>query len=472
MSAPILFLWFSKPLTLAPRLSTLCPMPDSFYTFAAIATAIFIEAMPFLAIGALLSAAMEVLVPADRMMRWIPKNRLAGIALGVGAGFVLPTCECGVVPVVRRLIRKGVPPHVAVAYMLAAPIVNPVVLASTWFAFQGDISMVGGRVLVAIITAGCIGLLASRMGSVLRETNKTNNCACDHDHASPHNRFVAILCHAAQEFIDMGKYLILGAIAAGFFKTFLPQSVLTVFTGSIVLQILGMMLLAILLSVCSEADAFVAASFQSFASAAQLAFITLGPMIDLKLIGMVILGQPFTRTSASSSLMAPPIPDALGIDADKYPLHELRDLYQAAQEGEILKERAFSALGTFQYIPLPDGRTQAAFMRSYMACCAADALAIGFQLTDNLETEFKAGDWVVVSGTLTQLSPPQPIPSFRLGTATFANVQMDYSLSPKAIVDYTTTLPSVTELLDTESTAVFTAALQATDHWETDLLPY
>jgi len=85
-------------------------MPESFYTFAAIVTAIFLEAMPFLALGALLSATIEIFVPTERLMRCLPRGIVAGIALGVAGGLVLPTCECGVVPVVRRLIRKGVPP--------------------------------------------------------------------------------------------------------------------------------------------------------------------------------------------------------------------------------------------------------------------------------------------------------------------------------------------------------------------------
>lgn len=272
-------------------------MPESLYTFAAIVTAIFIEAMPFLAIGALLSAAIEVFVPTERLMRCIPRGIVAGIGLGVAAGVVIPTCECGVVPVVRRLMRKGVPPHVAVAYMLAAPIVNPVVLASTWFAFQGNLAMLGGRVAIAVITAGTLGWVAHRMGTILRTGEAPSSHASEVSSDCGHEGHVhvtdglaqklrAVLRHGGQEFVDMGKFLILGAIAAGLFKTFLPQAVLTAFTGSPMLQILGMMLLAVLLSVCSEADAFVAASFQSFSPASQLAFVTLGPMIDLKLIGM------------------------------------------------------------------------------------------------------------------------------------------------------------------------------------------
>jgi uncharacterized membrane protein YraQ (UPF0718 family) len=283
-------------------------MYDSFRIFSAIVTAIFLEAMPFLAVGALLSAVIEVLVPSERLTRCIPKGRMGGIALGIGAGMILPTCECGVVPVVRRLMRKGVPAHVAIPYMLSAPIVNPVVLISTWFAFPGKPSMVLARVLVAAAVATVAGLVAGRMKVVLSagvlDDPDGGCCDDDHHHHEPRQEagrrsfgsvLLEILRQGCSEFLDMGKFLILGAIAAGIFKTFLPQELILVFAENIFLQILGMMILAFLLSVCSEADAFVAASFQIFSPASQLAFITIGPMIDLKLIGMyaVSFRRPF-----------------------------------------------------------------------------------------------------------------------------------------------------------------------------------
>jgi len=262
----------------------------TFEIFSAIAAAIFLEAMPFLAIGALLSAVIEVFVSTERLLRWIPKNAAGGIALGIGAGFVLPTCECGVVPVARRLMFKGVPPFIAIAYMLAAPIVNPVVLASTYFAFRGSLNMVLARIAMAAVVAAAIGLYTRRFTEVLANPKERNAGKTDHPHdhsaLSFPGKVRAVLIHAAQEFMDMGKFLILGAIAAASFKTLLPQDIMSLFSANLLLSIGGMMLLAILLSVCSEADAFVAASFLTFPAGAHLAFVGIGPMVDLKLIGM------------------------------------------------------------------------------------------------------------------------------------------------------------------------------------------
>jgi uncharacterized membrane protein YraQ (UPF0718 family) len=261
---------------------------EQFRIFSSIAAAIFIEAMPFLAVGALLSGAIEVLVPADRLMKRIPGGLLPGIAMGIAAGFVIPTCECGVVPVVRRLTRKGVPLHIAISYMLAAPILNPVVLVSTWVAFRGSFMMVLSRAAVAIIVAATVGVLVRRMseGSIAPDENSHHGHDHDHGGSSGSGKIMEILRHAGHDFLDMGKYLILGALAAAIFKTFLPQSVFDTLSGSLILSVFGMMLLAFLLSVCSEADAFVAASFAGLPAASHLAFITYGPMLDLKLIGM------------------------------------------------------------------------------------------------------------------------------------------------------------------------------------------
>ncbi len=272
-------------------------LPESFSIFSAITTAIFIEAMPFLAMGALLSAIIEIFVSQDRLIRFLPKGKAGSVLVGVAGGLILPTCECGVVPIVRRLIQKGVPIPTAVAFMLSAPVINPIVIASTSVAFQGDLGLILGRIFMVALVAIIIGLIAGRMGNIMLNPDDTDHhhhghsFGMDHEHLhhgsiSGPGKIVEVLRHASYEFIDMGKYLILGAVAAGLIKTYLPQSFLTVFNASPIMEIIGMMSLAILLSVCSEADAFVAASFVTFSAASRLSFVVVGPMIDLKLIGM------------------------------------------------------------------------------------------------------------------------------------------------------------------------------------------
>lgn len=286
------------------------------YIFATVVTAIFLEAAPFLLLGALVASLLEVYFPADLISKFMPKGRFSGLLFGLGAGMILPTCECGVVPVMRRLLLKGVPSHVAITYMLAAPVINPIVLLSTYVAFRGNIWMVLARVGLVSLTAGCMGLLLSgaHPSTVLRqeEANRISpaqdngSCDCGLDHRGKgRSRLAGLLGHTAWEFLDMGKYLILGCFAAGLIKTFMSDTSLTVFEDNLLLAVGGMMLLAIIVSVCSEADAFVAASFWSFPKAAQLSFITIGPMVDLKLI--VMYAFVFRRRSLLALVIIPTV---------------------------------------------------------------------------------------------------------------------------------------------------------------------
>jgi uncharacterized membrane protein YraQ (UPF0718 family) len=265
------------------------------YIFATTATAIFLEAAPFLLLGALASSLIEVYFPGDGIGKWVPKGLPAGVAFGLGGGLLIPTCECGVVPIVRRFLIKGVPPHVAITFMLAAPVINPLVLVSTYVAFRGNIWMVLGRVALVAVPAACMGLALSRSHPhPLLQQQQPDHTVDEHSdchfqvvHQSQKgSRLIAVLAHTASEFLEMGKYLILGCFAAGFLKTFLSDNILTVFETNTFLAVGAMMLLAMVLSVCSEADSFVAASLRSFPAAAQLSFVAIGPMVDLKLLFM------------------------------------------------------------------------------------------------------------------------------------------------------------------------------------------
>ena len=268
---------------------------------ARIAVSITIEAAPFLLLGSLLSAVIEKYVDPGRIASWVPKHPAARIATGLFAGLVLPICECGSVPIARRLLEKGVPSQTAIAYMLSAPVINPVVLVSTYIAFGGSIKMAFFRALFIAFSAAILGwILGGRISVEIRASFHQGGLlvhlspAHNHPHGNPvtansaGTRFVVLdlLSRSASEFLDMGKYLIMGAMAASSVKVFMPWQLVQTFSNNAPLAIGLLMVLAILLSVCSEADAFVAASFVFFPPAAQMAFMTIGPMVDLKLIGM------------------------------------------------------------------------------------------------------------------------------------------------------------------------------------------
>ena len=283
-----------------------------FYTFFQLLVAIFLEAAPFLLLGSIIAAAVEVLTDEELFRKLLPKRRSLAILTGLCIGLLLPTCECGIVPIVRKLLGKGVPPAAAITYMFAAPVINPVVILSTYVAFQGDLSMVCGRLLIAAVTALLMGWLlgAATPDSILRSSAVAHSCHdhCCHHHgaASPPGMFAkvtAIAGHAAAEFFDMSRFLLLGAFVTALFKTLAPVSLLDWFFGNTILAIVLMMILAIVLSVCSEADAFVAASFSSFPQISLLAFMGIGPMVDLKLI--VMYGAVFKKRIVADFVFVP-----------------------------------------------------------------------------------------------------------------------------------------------------------------------
>jgi hypothetical protein len=259
---------------------------NTLHTFAAVVTAIVLEAAPFLLLGSLAAGLVEVLAPEGALERLLPASLPGRILAGLLAGLILPSCECGMVPLARRLLRKGLPVAAAVPYMLAGPVVNPVCLLSTWVAYRGDWTMVLLRVALVLLPAGALGWILGRKQApeILApslETVEACGCGCGAAHGP---RLWAVLRHAAEEFLDMGRFLVFGALASAAFKVFLPQAALESLAGTPALAVPAMMLLAVLLSVCSQADAFVAASLTMFPRSAHLAFLALGPMLDLKLV--------------------------------------------------------------------------------------------------------------------------------------------------------------------------------------------
>ena len=246
-----------------------------------------VQAMPFVLLGALASGAIEVFVPVNALGRLAGLPRPLQLPAAALAGVAFPICECGSVPVARRLAARGLTPSAAVTFMLAAPVLNPVVIASTFVAYRARSSlwtMVIGRFALGMLVAMVVGwVLGSRnKDQVLRPRSDEAHAALV-EPAPPEARWRRFFLHTGNDFLFMGRYLLVGAAAAAMVQTFLPASFVSKVAGTPILDIAVMMGLATVLSLCSESDAFVAASFVQFGPAAQLAFLVSGPMIDLKL---------------------------------------------------------------------------------------------------------------------------------------------------------------------------------------------
>jgi uncharacterized membrane protein YraQ (UPF0718 family) len=261
--------------------------PDFAYAFLSV----LLEGVPFILLGTILSGIIDEFLPSRVMVRYLPKNVFLGVCLSGVMGMVFPMCECGIVPVIRRLMAKGLPVANAIAYMLAAPIVNPIVALSTYAAFRGmgaaefTVLRLGIGYFVAVLVAFAVHNLPVR--TVLRDGIVAGED--EHDHVRGGRPLVRIgnaLRVAVKDFMDVMVYFVLGVAISALFSTGVNQEIIMPLALNEWLAVFSLMGLAVILSLCSTSDAFIAATFVAFPAVAKLAFLVLGPMFDLKMLFM------------------------------------------------------------------------------------------------------------------------------------------------------------------------------------------
>ncbi|MBV6697765.1 permease [Kitasatospora aureofaciens] len=264
--------------------------------------AIVVQGVPFLVLGTVVSAAIAAFVPARVFTRVLPKNPALAVPVAGIAGAVLPGCECASVPVAGSLMKRGVAPAAALAFLLSAPAVNPVVLAATAIAFPGRPEMVLARLVASLLTAVVMGWLWVAFG---RPEWLRLPKAPDHHGAAGRNPLDEFRRSLQHDFLHAGGFLVVGAAAAATFNVLVPPSILQTFNDSPWLGIPVLAGLAVVLAVCSEADAFVAASLTGFSPTARLAFMVVGPMVDLKLIALQsgAFGRGFAARFSSATFV-------------------------------------------------------------------------------------------------------------------------------------------------------------------------
>lgn len=284
MNISFIFILFLIPLFLTNYTNTFM-IPSSLMNLNTIFLSILIEALPFVLIGVLIAGFIQIFITEEHIQKWIPKNKFMAVLMSCAVGALFPACECGIVPIVRRLISKGVPLHAAIGFMLTGPLINPIVIVSTYMAFGNDMKIAGLRMVLGFLIAIIISLLVSLLfqGSQFK-SGIHHEKSLENAKKQPFiKQFFNMLKHSIDEFFDMGKYLIIGAFLAAFVQTYVSTKTLFEIGNDVSSSILVMMLLAYILSLCSEADAFIGASFSAiFPDFSILAFLIFGPMIDLK----------------------------------------------------------------------------------------------------------------------------------------------------------------------------------------------
>ena len=251
-------------------------------TWSTIFVAIVVQAIPFLVGGVLLAAAISTLLSERALRRLVPSNPTFGVPAAGLAGVALPGCECASVPVASSLMRRGVAPSVALTFLLAAPAVNPVVLVSTAVAFPGRPEIVVARFLASMATAVAVGWLWLRFAGRVPILHRPR--AHDGDEGKAH----AFLDSVRHDLIHAAGFLVLGAMIAAAINTFVPRQVIDSLAGNAVIAIVSLAVFAFVVAMCSEADAFVAASLNAFSDTAKLVFMVVGPAMDVKLASMEV----------------------------------------------------------------------------------------------------------------------------------------------------------------------------------------
>jgi hypothetical protein len=294
------------------------PSLEKISTAWAIFQGLLLEAIPFLLLGVAIAGLARWLVPQTAWIQRLPKNPLLAPITGALMGFALPACECGNVPVARRLLASGAPMGTAFGFLFAAPVLNPIVLASTWAAFPDQPWLLVARPLGAFVIAVLLSLLLvqlpetqllehallserrmsqplSNVGLLERSGGLVGDPIQEFSHTqSTRLRASDVLEQSSREFLDLLALLVLGCLIAALVQTWLPRSWLLAVGGAPTGSILALMLLAVVVSVCSSVDAFLALGFAAQVTpGALLAFLLLGPVVDLKLVGLfTVLMRP------------------------------------------------------------------------------------------------------------------------------------------------------------------------------------
>lgn len=262
---------------------------------------ILFEGAPYILVGTLLSGFIDAFLPAKLLDRMLPKNKVLSTLAAGFMGLIFPVCECAVVPVMRRLVQKGLPISCAMTYLLSAPIINPIVIISTWTAFHNPsdksdmtgIMMTVGRISLGYLIAVIVGLamLRKKPSDILIKSIADGITNVDDDNGNaPKIALDAKLIHAMRtamrDFLDTAMYFTIGILITAVFNTQIDQTKLQLVAGNQFLAAPALMGLAYILALCSTSDAFIAAPMVAFGFAAKLAFLVFGPMLDIKLTFM------------------------------------------------------------------------------------------------------------------------------------------------------------------------------------------
>jgi uncharacterized membrane protein YraQ (UPF0718 family) len=284
----MLIIWYLLAVRVYSAHAVHWQLPKPLQDFLTLSTSIIIESLPFVLLGILLSIAVQVWLPdgfiAERLPKWPPLRRACISFLGI----FLPVCECGNVPLARGLMLRGFTVAESLVFLLAAPILNPVTIITTQQAFQNDHTILAARVVGGFLIANIIGWLFSKHPKPETMLTPKFAASCKIPDKHDHNKSQKSLEIFIRETSNILPALFVGAFVAGLIQVIVPRDVLLSLGGNPVWSILAMMVLAFIVSICSNVDAFFALAFNStFTAGSIVSFLTFGPVIDIKMLSLM-----------------------------------------------------------------------------------------------------------------------------------------------------------------------------------------
>lgn len=255
--------------------------------FMTLAFGIIVEALPFVILGVLFSVLIQTVLPTEKLIKKLPKNKVLRRITVSFLGVAMPVCECGNIPVARSLMIKGFSTQEAIVFLLAAPSINIITFIVTWEAFNFNQSVAIVRVLATLVVANITALLVANLVSREKLLTKEFAAACEIDSHAPHSLSRATNIFRNEMWL-ITRLLIVGALIAAASQTFIPREAITAIADNVILSVLAMLILAFVISICSSVDAFFALAYvNTFSLGSILAFLVAGPMVDIKMIAMM-----------------------------------------------------------------------------------------------------------------------------------------------------------------------------------------
>ena len=285
---------------LSISLLLLLEIPNAYSYIQSIVTvflSILLQAIPFILLGAFISAGIQIFASTGWIMEKITNGRWYSFFIAAVAGFFMPICDCGMVPIISGLLKKDTPLPQTITFWLSSSAVSPIVIISMLYAFPNQPYLAAVRVITGLIIGVMAGIILKLINLETKDVTKGNRRVqnigkdiLDLKYDGTKGKIEAVFAGAKVEFFRVAEYVIIGSLISSVLQTVMPQTMKSFIGNNYIIQFIVMIAAAMLMSACSTSNAFIGKSFSNnFSIVPIISFIVMGPMLDLK--NMVMLSE-------------------------------------------------------------------------------------------------------------------------------------------------------------------------------------